>query len=167
MWGNTCLDPVHLFSWAHVSIEYTFLLDRATCCPTSSTYRERGLTHRRAGQVCGYPSGEGATCQTKYCGFVEAIEGTCTTGRAAGCCLAPLDVIVDVSCCTAGCQGYVRRCTAGCHRGYTALQNVEGIGGNARGRELTKGCTGVGGRGAGRGTSGSTPQLLNEYIALP
>eukprot|EP00961_Rhodomonas_salina_P207329 2798548-Rhodomonas_salina.1 len=78
-------------------------------------------------QVCGYPSGESAQCRVSYCGYREAMLGqcrsasimlistifgggadvdgggadvggrTCSTGRAQGCCLTPLDVVIDVT----------------------------------------------------------------------
>mmetsp|Transcript_39771 Transcript_39771/g.81436 ORF Transcript_39771/g.81436 Transcript_39771/m.81436 type:complete len:217 (-) Transcript_39771:238-888(-) len=46
-------------------------------------------------KVCGYPSGEGAVCEMQYCGFAEALAGTCSTGREKGCCVTPESLVLD------------------------------------------------------------------------
>mmetsp|Transcript_15392 Transcript_15392/g.36527 ORF Transcript_15392/g.36527 Transcript_15392/m.36527 type:complete len:325 (+) Transcript_15392:72-1046(+) len=56
---------------------------------------ERALPSLSTVKVCGYPSGESAQCRVSYCGYREAMLGQCSTGRAQGCCLTPLDVVID------------------------------------------------------------------------
>mmetsp|Transcript_60795 Transcript_60795/g.144710 ORF Transcript_60795/g.144710 Transcript_60795/m.144710 type:complete len:330 (-) Transcript_60795:21-1010(-) len=50
------------------------------------------LPNFAAAKICGYSE---ATCSQKMCGFMDAMAGTCESGKAQGCCMEPLHFVLD------------------------------------------------------------------------